>query len=426
MVSALALVAAASLLGGVLRDERSAGAAPSLTFEAKRLEAGFTSGTTTSLVRDLQERLRTNPNSARAWALLGLGYQQLARESGDASFYPKSQGALHRALALEPHDLTATVALGSLALSQHRFRDALALGNSARSISPTTARVYGVVGDALVELGRYPAAFSAFRTMVQLKPSTASYARYSYARELVGDRDGAVRWMRLARDAATDQRESYAWTSVQLGKLYWNAGRTKAAAREYRAALAVVPDYVYAFDALARVEAASGRYARAIALEQRAVDTIPLPQFVAQLGDLQRAVGNVRAARDQYATIGAIDRLLRANGVGTDLESAAFAADHGRASVALARRAHAARPSVDGDDVLAWALARAGRCQDALPWSRRALRLGTRDSLKFFHRAWIERCVGHEALSRAWARGAVALNPHFSLQWGAQARRLAR
>jgi len=47
MVSALALVAAASLLGGVLRDERSAGAAPSLTFEAKRLEAGFTSGTAT-------------------------------------------------------------------------------------------------------------------------------------------------------------------------------------------------------------------------------------------------------------------------------------------------------------------------------------------------------------------------------------------
>ena len=156
------------------------------------------------------------------------------------------------------------------------------------------------------------------------------------------------------------------------------------------------------------------------------MNTIPLPQFVAQLGDLQRAVGDVRRARDQYATIAAIDRLLRANGVATDLESAAFTADHGHPSVELARRAHAARPSVDGDDVLAWTLARAGRCGDALRWSRRALRLGTRDALKLFHRAWIEDCLGHDAESRAWARRTLRLNPNFSLLWTATARRLAR
>ena len=46
------------------------------------------------------------------------------------------------------------------------------------------------------------------------------------------------------------------------------------------AALAAFPGYVYAFDALAHVEAARGHTRRAIALETRAVDTIPLPQFV--------------------------------------------------------------------------------------------------------------------------------------------------
>jgi tetratricopeptide (TPR) repeat protein len=150
-----------------------------------------------------------------------------------------------------------------------------------------------------------------------------------------------------------------------------------------------------------------------------------LPQFVAQLGDLYATAGDAAAARRQYATIGAIERLLRASGVRTDLETALFDADHGRASIALARRAQADRPSIDGDDVLAWTLARAGRCAEALRWSRRALRLGTEDALKLFHRAWIEDCAGRKAAARAYARRVLALNPHFSLLWSGQARRLA-
>ena len=102
----------------------------------------------------------------------------------------------------------------------------------------------------------------------------------------------------------------------------------------------------------------------------------------------------------------------------TDLEIAQFDADHGVTpgrALAAARQARRARPSIDGDDVLAWALERNGRCAEALPYSRRALRLGTHDALKFFHRGMIERCLGHE--SRPWFVKAVRLNPHFSVLW---------
>ena len=90
------------------------------------------------------------------------------------------------------------------------------------------------------------------------------------------------------------------------------------------------------------------------------------------LGDLQRAAGRPAEARRQYALIGVIQRLLVANGVDTDLETALFDVDHGirlRASLALARRAQRERPSIDGDDVLAWALARTGHCGEALGYS---------------------------------------------------------
>jgi tetratricopeptide (TPR) repeat protein len=74
---------------------------------------------------------------------------------------------------------------------------------------------------------------------------------------------------------------------------------------------------------------------------------------------------------------------------------------------------------------LAWALARNGRCDEALRYSKRALRLGTLDAAKFFHRGMIERCLGDTAEAKSWFRRALALNPHFSLLWAPVARRYA-
>jgi tetratricopeptide (TPR) repeat protein len=418
---AAGLTAAALLLGGVLTDgsAREAAAVPVASGIAE---------TAAGLLPQLQEQVRANPTDVAGLGLLGLAYQQRARETGDPTYYTKSEGVLRRALRYAPEDLVATGGLGTLALSRHRFRAALALGRRAVAISPSTARGYGVVGDALVELGRYREAFAAFDRMASLKPSLSSYARVSYARELLGNVKGAADAMRLAIDAAGGQPEALAWSRTQLGKLFWTQGRVGAAEREFRTALAVRPGYVYAFDGLAQVEAARGRLRRALAYERRAADTIPLPQFVASLGDLERLAGNESAARRQYALIGAIQRLLRANGVRTDLETALFDVDHavrlGHA-LTLARAARAERPSIDGDDVLAWALARNGNCVDALHYSQRALRLGTRDAVKFFHRGMVERCLGHGAEAKTWFRRALSLNPHFSLLWGPVARRYA-
>jgi tetratricopeptide (TPR) repeat protein len=427
-LGAAALVAGGLLLGGLFRDSRGAVPAPPPEAAAGALENELGTADTASLVRTLQAALRRNPRDVHSYDLLGLAYQQRARETGDPAYYPKSEGVLRRALALSPNDLLATSGLGSLALSRHRFREALALGRRAVALSPTTARSYGVVGDALVELGRYREAFAAFDRLARLRPGLAAYARVSYARELRGDYSGAAAAMRLAVDAAVDEPEPLAWTHVQLGKLYWSHGRLASAARQYHAALDAYQGYVYALDALAQVEAARGRFAQAIRLERRAVQTIPLPQFVTTLGDLEHVTGHERLARRQYALIGVIQRLLATNGVKTDLETALFDVDHGvrlGRTLALARIARRERPSIDGDDVLAWALARTGHCGEALRFSERALRLGTRDAPKDFHRGMIERCLGHDAQARLWFRRTLDLNPHFSLLWAPVARRYA-
>src|SRR5215831_16769888 len=333
LIAAAALVAAgfAGLFGGLFHSSSSSASTALLAQQQiENFKIGFALNANTSqIVLQLQRVLRRDQGNERAFVLLGLAYQQRARETGDPAYYTKAEGVLRRAIELDSKDPLAYSGLGSLALSRHRFRDALALGEKAHALAPTDARGYGVMGDALVELGRYREAFHDFDTMTRLRPSLSAYARVSYGRELLGHTAKAIRAMKLAIDAATDAAEPTAWTHVQLGKLYFNHGRYTEAARQYRIANATFPNYAYGLDALAQVQAARGRYRQAIGLERTAVDVIPLPQYVAFLGDLYSVARKPRLAREQYALIGAIEKLLRANGVKTDLEIALFDVDHG-------------------------------------------------------------------------------------------------
>jgi tetratricopeptide (TPR) repeat protein len=422
--------AAVALLGGVLGENRSTAEATvrPAPVSTDRALSGFALGDTAATVVRLQEDVREEPGDAHSLALLGLAYLQRARETGDASYYGRAGGVLQAAFRVEPRDATTLSGLAALAASRHDFRASLRYARQAVAVAPDTARGYGLVGDALLELGRYRQAFSAFERQVALKPSLSGYARIAYARELLGRPRQAIEAMTLAFEAAGGLPEPTAWTLVELGKLHFGLGETAAAGRAFRAALGAFPGYAAALDGLARVEAARGRLPQAIRLQRRAVAAVPLPHLVAQLGDLLQSAGREREAREQFALVAAIDRLQASNGVSTDLETALFRADRGLRpgeTLALARQARSARPSIHGDDALAWALARAGRCRDARTHSQRSLRLGTKDASFFFHRGMIERCLGNAAEARQWFGRALDLNPHFSLRWSETARRLA-
>jgi tetratricopeptide (TPR) repeat protein len=424
-VTAAVSAAAVLLLGGALRD--SQGAAPARAGVSTSLGAQ-PANRTDAEVRRLQDVLRQNPDDLHSLAALGLAYEQRMRETADPTYLTKADGVLRRALRLDPRSAEATIGLGSLALSRHQFGRALVLGRRAQRLAPGAGLPYGIVGDAQIELGHYDSAFRSFDRMSAVEPGPSAYARVAYGRELLGNRAGAVAAMRLTLEGSEGRAEPAAWARVELGKLHFGSGRIDAAEREFDLALRELPGYVYALDALARTRGARGHYGRAIDLSRRAVETVPLPQFVTTLADIYLASGRRAQAREQFALVGVVERLLRANGVRADLEIAQFYVDHGlrlRHGLVLARRAHAERPSIIGDDVLAWALVRNGRCGEALRWSRHSLRLGTRDAAMFFHRAMAERCSGHRAEAQRWFRRALALNPHFSLLWSPVARRLA-
>ena len=102
----MAAAAAFVLFGGALRESPSAGAS---ALPAERVAAAFepsysSAQDAASLVLRLQQQLREHPTTAHSYALLGLAYQQRARETGDPAYYPKAEAVLDRARELDSHD----------------------------------------------------------------------------------------------------------------------------------------------------------------------------------------------------------------------------------------------------------------------------------------------------------------------------------
>jgi tetratricopeptide (TPR) repeat protein len=424
-------VGALTLLLGWLRLQPAAARPPAPTIEFA-VAAQRTGAATDRQITELQSRLRAVPTDWQAYSQLGLAYLQKAREQGDPTYYQKSEQAFAHALDLAPDDYTAIAGMGTLALARHQFGAALVWGEKARQLNPARSYAYGVIADAQVELGRYAEAVDTLQTMVDLRPDVSAYTRISYLRELYGDSEGALAMMQQAVEAGGSTPETVAWTRTQLANLYFNQGNLPQAELAYRRALALLPHYVYALGGLGHVRAAQGRSEEAVRLLTQSIQIMPLPEFVILLGDLYAQMGQPQAAQRHYDLVRTLETLYRANGVDVDVEMALFQADHAAesggqppaATVALARQAYARRPSIHAADVLAWALYRAGRYEEAQRYAQQALRLGTQDALKWFHAGMTAYRLNDLAQAHQQLRRALAINPYFSIRHTGEARRI--
>ncbi|WP_435849109.1 tetratricopeptide repeat protein [Streptomyces lavendulocolor] len=105
---------------------------------------------------------------------------------------------------------------------------------------------------------------------------------------------------------------------------------------------------------------------------------------------------------------------------------ARYEADHGSPDTAVRRlRAEWAKGhrSVHVADALGWALYRAGKHEEALPYATRATEQGLRSALFAYHRGRIERELGEWGPARRHLAEALRINPHFSPLLAPKARR---
>lgn len=268
----------------------------------------------------LQERLKSEPKNPDLNAQLGQAYLQKARETGDPTYYTKSEGLFERALKSNPDHVEALIGQASLAMSRHQFAVARDIAVRAAHLNTYSAAARGILADAYVQLKDYDNAVATLDEMVRLKPNLSSYSRISYMRELKGDTKGAIQAMEMAVQAGAPDAENTAWCIVQLGNLYLNSSRLAEAETAYRAALRRFPNYVHAYAGLAKVAAARQEFDSAAGYYQKAIDAVPMPEFLIGLSAVYQKEGKRTEAEAQLQLVSNIKRVYEANGVSMDAE----------------------------------------------------------------------------------------------------------
>jgi tetratricopeptide (TPR) repeat protein len=370
-----------------------------------------------------QLRLQRVPNDWTTWAELGMAYVQRARTTGDPVDYPRAEEALDRSLGIRPKDnAIALTGLGALAAARHDFPTALRHGRAALAVDPYRAAALGVIADALTELGRYDEAFATVQRMVDLRPDAASYARASYTWELRGDIERATDAMRRALDAAINPADS-AFARLHLGQLAFGIGDLDTATTHFTEGLRLLPGNPPLRAALARIRAARGDTAGAVAEFRSILTSVLEPAYAAELGDLLTATGQPEQGTREYARAREAWAAEAKIGQPPEPEPVLFAADHrDPAALDAANRLYTRQPGIASADAMGWALRAAGRPAEALRHADRALRLGTRSALMHYHRGMILADLGKRTAARAELTTALRLNPHFSVRHAPIAR----
>lgn len=363
-----------------------------------------------------QQRLERLPGDYRTWAELGATYVEQARATADPSYYPKAEGALQQSLGLRPDgNDTALTGMGALANARHDFQAAAEHARQALAINSFSATAYGVLTDALTQLGDYPGATAAVQQMLSLRPGIASFTRASYDFELHGQIDDAraalEQSLAFARDPGTE-----AFCLYYLGQLAFTNGDLDEAERRIAAGLEKAPSDPLLILGQARVDAAQGDVDAAIRGFQDGVNRRPLPEYFIEFGQYLESLDRMEEAQNQFDLVTTVRALFRANGVFDDLSTALFAADHGdpETAVAAGQAEYQRRENMDSADAMGWALYSAGRYSEALTFAMQATSIGGTVASFVYHRGMIELALGMRDQARASLTLALETNPNFS------------
>jgi tetratricopeptide (TPR) repeat protein len=330
------------------------------------------------------------------------GEREAATAARNASLTPQRESA-------EVLRLRETI---DRSLVDHDFRKTLAAAAALTEHLPSDVAALFAKSDAHLELGEVEAAEAALQRVLDLKPCPSAYIRAGYLLHLRGDDERAIEVFGLAGSALqpTDS-ERRAWVSTELGEICRTSGRQDAAERHYRLALQLQPRSPKATLGLARLAWSRGELdSAALGYENAGAS----PADLGELALIYTELGRDAAARRALARAQALgesdphwNRSLAL--CVADNAQSLKQADLDRA-VTLAEAELRVRPGVHTWDAFAWALCAAGRPQDALRASERALRWGTREPLLLFHAGVAAARLG-DSRATAWLDEAFVQDP---------------
>ncbi|MES4890175.1 tetratricopeptide repeat protein [Streptomyces sp. NPDC096012] len=386
----------------------------------------------TAFIGQQEQRVRAQPQDARAWAALGSAYVERGRAAADAADYPKAQQALQTSLRVRGTQNTEALdGLAALALARRDFPTAKQYAEQALKASPKRWAAYPPMIDAYDGLGDYEAARKTLDKLLQLRSGAAArpavMARASAVYRDRGWREDAVAQLTDAAAGARTPAERAAYLAG-LGQLAFERGDLQDALRHFEAAVRAEPGRGAALVGRGRTLAALGHTSEALAAYRTALARQPSPQDTLELGELYESLGQSRSAEAQYEQLRTRVRQSVAGGVDEELLIGRFEADHGDPWEAVERLEEEwqRQPGIEVADALGWALHRTGDDKEALTYALTATDRtkggGVRSALYAFHRGMIEMELDLAGPARRHLQEALRINPYFSPLWVPMAR----
>jgi tetratricopeptide (TPR) repeat protein len=304
----------------------------------------------------------------------------------------------------------------------------------AIAFHPEELMPYPYAGDAELELGNYKESQGYYEHLSAPNDGRPhpgiEFLAYSHGAGLdwiKGDTGKASEDLQHSVALAQELRmpaENIAWTQFMLGEQYFQTGGLVKAESAETDALASFPRYHRALAAMGQIRGAQGRYAEAIEYYKQAIAIIPLPLYVASLGDLYAVSGDQGNAEKQYSLVEFIGKLSAINKLVYNRELALFYADHDRnlpEALRLAEKELEVRHDVFTSDALAWAMLKNHQPEKARTEMDKAMRMGTKDALMEYHAGLIYAALGNNADAALHLERALKINPHFHVIFAPQA-----
>ncbi len=353
--------------------------------------------TTDARIAAIEGRLKQAPADAAVRDELAGAFLQKMRETADGVYLERAAKLVALTLQSDASNYEARRRELEIRMQRHDFREVAVAAEVLSRERPGDSIVWGLLGDARLELGQYDAAAEAYQQMADRKPGLASYHRIAYFRFVTGDAEGAIELMEQAIRIGAPAPENLAWCLSDLGSILFKTRDYERAERAYRDALASFPGYHPAQAGLGRVLAAQGNVRQAIRLLAEAQSKAPFPEYTGTLAKLYRKAGEAAKANREIALLDATDKLEQAAGQATNRNLALVLADldHKPArALELARAELEVRRDVYTYDALAWALFKNGRLSEAAAAIREALSQKTPEPAFHEHAAAIFAAMG--------------------------------
>ncbi|MBO0911986.1 MAG: hypothetical protein J2P13_09350 [Acidobacteria bacterium] len=342
-----------------------------------------------------REAVRKSPQNASAHAKLAAALIDADDTPARPETLKEAQREIDLALKYDPKNLEAVRVQCSLYLKRHEFEKALEAATDANRKIPDDVLFYGLIADADIELGNYPAAEQATQWMLNLRPgNTPALLHTARLREIYGDLEGAEQMLEQAlAETSPFQSRERASDAVHMAHLAYLRGDMDTAWQWVERSLEWSPGFGEALSEEAAIEIKRGNAEHAVSLLEDRYATTKDPRYLFRLAQALEAAGKGAEAAGKFQQFEAAALKVSQGEDNANRELILYYVDVAHKPQDALRIAKA-EASVQHDvmtmDAYAWALYAVGDVSEARKQIAQVVSVGTKEPEILRHRKLID------------------------------------